>query len=72
MLGKKHNDETKLKISKSILGKKHSQESIEKMKIVQKGKIISVEQREKISRKLKFNNYLKLWKNNNFIYDWLY
>ena len=45
-------EETKARMSEASKGRKHSHESIKKMQLVQKGKIISENQREKIRRKL--------------------
>lgn len=51
-LGTKRPIEVRLKIAEYRTGQKHRAESIQKMKIVQSGKIISKQQRENISRKL--------------------
>lgn len=54
-LGRKPSEETKKKMSESQKKRKHTPESIEKMKNTHKGKIITQETREKISKTLQEN-----------------
>ena len=48
MTGYKHNNESKLKMSKSLKGKKHSDDTKKKMSLAAKGKVVSDETREKL------------------------
>lgn len=54
--GKKHSDETKLKISKKNKGRKLSKETRDKMSAAKKGHAVSIEVRKKMSERMKNNN----------------
>ena len=49
MKGKKHSEETKLKLSKANTGKKHTEETKEKLSKVGKGRVHSIETKKKMS-----------------------
>ena len=54
-----HSEETKKKIGESSKGKKYSQEEKDKMNL-------------KKAKTKEFNKNMKLIKENNFVYDWLF
>jgi group I intron endonuclease len=62
MLGRKHSDEAKARISKANSGKKHSEERKKQISIRHKGKIVSEESKKRMSEAQRkyFSNKIKL------------
>lgn len=70
-LGYVHTEQTKQKMSESKKGKKQSLEHVEKNRQAHLGKKLKPESIEKRTRTRKFNNIIKYFAKNNWIYDWV-